>query len=198
MRRISCFLLALLMMLILAGCGESAPPADGQPLGALKENIYTDFLTGFSCYLGDDWEVTGTEGLEQALDKEPVVRAMYAVNEEEMYFLEVQYINFRTYENKNTLSAASEEEFLDLFLTLDGAAQEEGEALPLEKVRVNFLKQEHWAGKRQTSIDGIPCYKTVVWLLPEGLYGVGVTCTSLQEDRGQELLDLFNPLDMKN
>lgn len=198
MKKVICTLLAL-VLLTLAGCGGNAPGEN--QLCRLENDIFMDNCAGFTCYLGDGWEIKDADlpDLMKKLDKAPVVTALHASGEDGMDFIDVQYLSFQTYSNKNALMADSEEAFLDYFMTLDAAKGESSledgwEALPLEKVKVNFLGEEHWAGKRELQYQGVSMYKTVVWVFPEGLYGVGVTCTSLVEDRTQEKLDLFVPM----
>lgn len=195
MKKVICMLLAL-AMLALAGCGGDV--SEEKRLCSLENGVFEDRCAGFTCCLGDGWEVKDSNlpDLMAALDKKPVVTALHASGEDGMDFVDIQYINFKSASNKSALMADSEEAFLDYFMTLDEERgempMEDGwEARPLEKVKVNFLGQEHWAGKRELQYQGLSVYKTVVWVFPEGLCGVGVTCTSLVEDRTQEWLDLF-------
>lgn len=61
----------------------------------------------------------------------------------------------------------------------------------MEKIKVNFLGEEHFATYTEAESQGVPIYMVQLMNYHLGAYGVTMTCTSYMENNTQTILDMF-------
>ena len=196
--------------------GETAAPTEAKrefTLGTLENNVYTNSYAGWGCDFGEGWSFAGAETLQQlpeevqtlidgsematVLEAYPQIFDLAAENPEA--YLAVNVVFTALSEAEQALYAGlTEEETLDAALEnrdriLESYLRAGMEVESLEKVRVTFLGQSHWALRTVARTGEIPVYMVQVMDYTRGPYGVTLTATGYLEDNTQRVLDLFCP-----
>lgn len=191
---------------------ETKPTENPLSLGRMDGGTYTNAYAGIACDLDDSWTFYSAEELQEipdaamdAMDGSELAKQMenfeqitdmMAENADKMVSVNVLYTK-QPLAARVTTQAMSEEEILDATLDqqkdqlLEAYEQAGIHASSIEKTKVNFLGEEHWALKTVAETQGVAVYFLQVINYKLGAYGVTLTATSFVEDNTQMVLDLF-------
>ena len=180
-------------------------------LGRMEGGTYVNEYMGIQCRLDSGWTFYTAKELEQGLEHLDESTKGTELNEA-MAGIEVFYdmmaenvadlVTINVIYQKLTMSqmlaytVTSEEEVVDQLL---GEEQEMSEYYSaagitlhsMEKVKVTFLGDEHFALLSTCSIQDVPYYTLQLFNGTLGEYSVTLTLASYVEDNTQNLLDLF-------
>lgn len=195
------------------------PDGGEQPLslGVFDGSNYTNSYAGFGCtfeegwtfadakemqdLLGQSYQMLEEADTEDALDLESLdtVTDMLALSPDGLTNVSVAYSKISLAEKLIYLSDG-EEGVIDAILSQSDQLIPLYEAsglavVSIEKVKANFLGEEHYAMKSVFDADGVPCYILQLFCPFQGSYMVTTTVTSYVEDNTQAVADLFFPLE---
>ena len=213
-KRFLAILLAALTLFSLTACGqaqEEAPAGETVTLGQMQGGTYTNTYAGFACTLPEGWTYMTAEELQELPDevdellagselgdqaaKLEVIADMKAENEAELTSLNVQYVKHST-ALLLAYKAMTEEQIIDSAMKekdamIESYKQAGIEASVIEKVKVQFAGQEHYALHTEATIQGVPYYTTQIFVYGKGLFGVTLTAASFMIDKSGDLLGMF-------
>lgn len=190
---------------------EAPAEENAGSLGRIEGGIYTNTYAGFSCTLDSNWVYFSAEELQQLPENTKELFAetelgelasgyaqisdMMAENATDLTTMNVLYTQIGMSERLAYMTM-TEEQIIDQTLTQKDmmvAAYEQSvmENVSIEKVKVNFLGEEHVAMKTSASVQGVDYYILQVFNYHLGSYGVTLTVSSYLEDNTQALLDMF-------
>lgn len=191
---------------------ETAAPEKPLTLGRMDGGTYTNTYAGIGCTLDESWTFYGAEELQEipAAAKEAMegsdlgelmgdveqITDMMAENAELMANVNVLYSK-QDLAERVVVGAMSEEGILDVMLEnqkdqLIQAYEQAGITISgIEKTKVTFLGEEHWALKTTGETQGVPVYFLQTFNYQLGAYSMTLTATSFVEDNTQTVLDLF-------
>ncbi len=181
--------------------------------GEFSGSTYTSSYAGFGCTFGEGWTFADAKELqdllgqsyqmleeadtEDALDLESLdtVTDMLALSPDGLTNVSVAYSKISLAEKLIYLSDG-EEGIIDTILSqseqLIPLYEASGLAVgSIEKVKANFLGEEHYAMKSVFDADGVPCYILQLFGPFQGSYMVTTTVTSYVEDNTQAVAELF-------
>ena len=180
-------------------------------LGRLEGGTYENDYAHFGCTLDSSWTYYSAEDLQELseltqdllqdseLPQLAQITDMKAENVEELCSVNILYTRL-SLQDMLVFSTFTEEQIVDGTLeqkdTMIQAYASAGiEDAQLEKVRFQFLGEEHVGIHTSATIEGIPYYITQAFLYNlGGRYYVTVTMASYVEDNTASLLDLFYPI----
>lgn len=201
--------------------GEVTPqteaPTEAQPtekpldLGRIEGGVYTNTYAGIGCSLDENWSFYSAEELQelpdtvhdaiegsdmaQVLENYVQIFDLAAENVNDLLTVNVVYTKIGMQE-RLLYAAQTEEQTIDTTLEqadmiAESYAQAGMEVESMEKVKVMFLGEEHFAIRTVTRGQGVPIYMLQVMDYDLGAYGVTLTATSYLEDNTQSILDMF-------
>lgn len=194
---------------------ETTEPA-GNPLslGRMEGGTYTNTYAGFGFDLDESWMFYSAEelqempaALQEAMEGSQIEEMMDGIeqfmdvkadNESAMTSINVLYSKMDM-ATRLTYQLLTEEEIIDATLSQQDMMIEAYEqagitGAQIEKVKVNFLGEEHFGMKTHAQIQGVDYYVLQVINYHAGSYGITVSCASFVEDNTQAVLDLFYPV----
>ncbi len=183
-------------------------------LGRMEGGVYTNNYLGITCQLDSSWQfytseelqdlpgdiaqlIEGSElgdaisGMEQIID-------VQAENSENLTSFNVLYQKLSVPE-RLAFSKMSEEEIIDELikeyaLLEDGYAQMGMEMKEISSKKVTFLGEERTGLLQLCDVGGSDYYIFQLMNYNLGEYGTTITFASLYEDKTQEVMDLFSPI----
>lgn len=202
---------------------ETTAPAETEAptvsLGRMVGGIYENAYVGYGCTLDENWEYYTAEELQDLSDLTQEMLQddkMIDNHEEYQYILDMAAENvtdltsiniiYNYVDTRSRLSSVflSQEDYIDLYLSqkdqlADNFAQSGITLYSMNKVKVSFLGQEHWAAHCEASYTSngvdVPYYLIQLFdTKPGGRYLVTLTLASYMEDNTESLLDLFYPI----
>ena len=193
---------------------EPAEEESNLSLGRMEGGTYVNEYMGIQCKLDSSWtfytakelqqlpeqldEATkGTELNEIMADVE-VFTDMMAENVTDLVTINVVYQKL-TMSERLAYAVTSEEDVVAQLLEEEQVMSEYYSAAgitlhSMEKVKVTFLGDEHFALLSTCSIQDVPYYTLQLFNGTLGEYSVTLTLASYVEDNTQNLLDLFNAI----
>ncbi|MBO5317598.1 MAG: hypothetical protein J6A74_04070 [Oscillospiraceae bacterium] len=191
-RRFLAAVLAALTLFSLTACAQETPAGKTVTLGQMQGSTYTNTYAGFACTLDGSWTC---QLAQEAQELPEYVTDLKADNEQALTSLLVNYQKHSPAAMK-AFMAMTEEQVVDSVLkgkdTMIDTYKKDGiDATVLEKVKVQFAGQEHFALHMEATIQGVPYYTTQLFVYGQGLYGVTLTVASFMADKSGDLLDLF-------
>lgn len=196
---------------------ETTAPAEEKTLslGVIDGTTYTNNYAGIGIQLDENWTIYSANELQELPD---VVKDMVEGTELEAAMENVQQFTDVLAENVNELTTLNllmqklttqqriayalmdEEDILDATLTeKDAMAQAYAQGginvSTMEKVKVTYLGEEHFALKTVAETQGVPYYILQVFDFHLGEYSATLTLASFVEDKTESMLDLIYKLD---
>ncbi len=195
---------------------ETQGVTDGSvSLGRIVGGNYENTYAGFGCKLDENWqyytaeELQDLSGLTQELLEDSKlaekvgsfnqITDMMAENAQSLQTMNVNYTRLSLQE-RLLYSTMSEEAQIDMTLEqkdmlMETYAQAGIDASSMEKVKVSFLGEEHYAIRTTAKVQGVGYYLLQLFGFDlGGQYYVTLTMASYGEDTTSELLDLFYPV----
>lgn len=197
--------------------GETAEAERQLSLGQFSGSTYTNSYAGFGCTLDGSWTFADAQQLQDLsdiasqlideADAEGVLDSanistltdMYAESADLFSSVNVVYSKMALSERLLYLTM-DEEQMLDTAMgqvdQLVSVYESAGMSVSsVEKVKVNFLGEEHYGMKTVYDTQGVTCYMLQLFDPFKGSYMVTTTITSYLEDNTQAVADLFFPLE---
>ena len=199
--------------------GEITPQQTTEPqlaekelsVGRIEGGVYTNAYAGFGCALDSNWTYYSAEELQEMpedvqslvegselsedMQKYAQIFDMQAENVAELTGVNVVYTKIGMQE-RLAYALLDESDEIDAMLEskdsmIEAYAQGGITVQSMEKVKVTFLGQEHYALYTVAQVEGIPYYMTQLLNYDIGAYGVTITASSFVEDKTADVLDLF-------
>lgn len=212
-------LLTLAMMAGCGGKKKSTPAATTEPvqeehtlsLGVVEGNTYTSAYAGYGCTLPEDWTLLSAEEaqdiyeiMQDAVSDSEIGKLMEdgqnfydLVAESDDMMMNMNIVIQKLFAQERVIyERLSEEELTDMLLEQKDLMVEAYAAagmtlVSMEKVRVDFLGEEHFAIRNVLDIEGITGYQLQLFNYKLGDYSVVLTLCSFQEDNTESMLDMF-------
>ena len=183
-------------------------------MGRLDGGVYTNTYAGFGCQFDSNWSVYTAEELqelpdmvystiegsqlESIMENYPQIFDLQAENVNDLLAVNVVYTKVGLQE-RLLYAAQTEEETVDSILSQadmikESYGQAGMEVVSMEKVKVSFLGEEHYAIRTVSNAQGVAIYMLQIANFDLGAYGINLTATSYVEDNVQSVLDLFYPV----
>lgn len=193
---------------------EPAEEESNLSMGRLEGDTYINEYAGFICKMDDSWqfysaqelqelpeqisEATKGSELNKLLNGLSQFTDMMAENTTELVSVNMVYTNL-TAQMQAVTGYMDEETAIDMVLqqaeTLEAYYSAAGITVySMEKVKVNFLGEEHFAVYSVMDLQGIPYYTLQLMNYSLGEYGLTLTLASYVDDKTTDLLELFEPL----
>lgn len=194
---------------------ESAAPAETPvTMGRLEGGSYINDYTGYACELDSNWTFYSAEELQELPDnvKEliadtemadvigdvPQFTDMMAENVNDMITINALYQK-HTLQERLGFAMLTDAELIDGTLEqqdmmVEAYAQAGMDVESMERVTVTFLGQEREALRTVGTVAGAPFYMVQIFDYHLGQYSVTLTINSYMEDKTQQTLDLFYPV----
>ena len=194
---------------------ESAAPAETPvTMGRLEGGSYINDYTGYACELDSNWTFYSAEELQELPDnvKEliadtemadvigdvPQFTDMMAENVNDMITINALYQK-HTLQERLGFAMLTDAELIDgtvaqQDMMVEAYAQAGMDVESMERVTVTFLGQEREALRTVGTVAGAPFYMVQIFDYHLGQYSVTVTINSYMEDKTQQTLDLFYPV----
>lgn len=190
---------------------EAAVEENPVSLGRIEGGVYTNAYAGFGCKLDANWVYYGAEELQElpddvrnqiegsemgeAMEGYPQIFDMQAENVNDLTGMNVVYTKVGMQE-RLAYSMLNEEQEIDAALEqkdmmVDAYAQAGIEVQSMEKVKVTFLGEEHYALYTVAQTQGVAYYMLQINNYDAGAYGVTLTVSSFLEDKTEDVLNLF-------
>ena len=183
-------------------------------MGREEGGVYTNPYAGFGCQFDSNWSVYTAEELqelpdmvystiegsqlESIMENYPQIFDLQAENVNDLLAVNVVYTKVGLQE-RLLYAAQTEEETVDSILSQadmikESYGQAGMEVVSMEKVKVSFLGEEHYAIRTVSNAQGVAIYMLQIANFDLGAYGINLTATSYVEDNVQSVLDLFYPV----
>ena len=194
---------------------ESAAPAETPvTMGRLEGGSYINDYTGYACELDSNWTFYSAEELQELPDnvKEliadtemadvigdvPQFTDMMAENVNDMITINALYQK-HTLQERLGFAMLTAAELIDGTLEqqdmmVEAYAQAGMDVESMERVTVTFLGEEREALRTVGTVAGAPFYMVQIFDYHLGQYSVTLTINSYMEDKTQQTLDLFYPV----
>ena len=194
---------------------ESAAPAETPvTMGRLEGGSYINDYTGYACELDSNWTFYSAEELQELPDnvKEliadtemadvigdvPQFTDMMAENVNDMITINALYQK-HTLQERLGFAMLTDAELIDGTLEqqdmmVEAYAQAGMDVESMERVTVTFLGQEREALRTVGAVADVPFYMVKIFDYHLGQYSVTLTINSYMEDKTQQTLDLFYPV----
>ena len=194
---------------------ESAAPAETPvTMGRLEGGSYINDYTGYACELDSNWTFYSAEELQELPDnvKEliadtemadvigdvPQFTDMMAENVNDMITINALYQK-HTLQERLGFAMLTDAELIDGTLEqqdmmVEAYAQAGMDVESMERVTVTFLGEEREALRTVGTVAGAPFYMVQIFDYHLGQYSVTLTVNSYLEDKTQQILDLFYPV----
>ena len=194
---------------------ESAAPAETPvTMGRLEGGSYINDYTGYACELDSNWTFYSAEELQELPDnvKEliadtemadvigdvPQFTDMMAENVNDMITINALYQK-HTLQERLGFAMLTDAELIDGTLEqqdmmVEAYAQAGMDVESMERVTVTFLGEEREALRTVGTVAGAPFYMVQIFDYHLGQYSVTLTINSYMEDKTQQTLDLFYPV----
>ena len=223
--------LFLILAMLLAGCGTSAPESSGagtvEPtsesaapaetpvtMGRLEGGSYINDYTGYACELDSNWTFYSAEELQElpnnvnelitdtemadVIGDGPQFTDMMAENVNDMITINALYQQ-HTLQERLGFAMLTDAELIDGTLEqqdmmVEAYAQAGMDVESMERVTVTFLGEEREALRTVGTVAGAPFYMVQIFEYHLGQYSVTLTINSYMEDKTQQTLDLFYPV----
>ena len=190
-----------------------APQAEEKALsiGRIEGGVYTNEYIGIGCEMDENWSIYSAEELQQlpgnvqelmegsdmaeAMESYPQIFDMQAENVNDLLSVNVVYTKVGMQE-RLMYATMSEEDVIDTVLAQSDmiiqSYEQAGMTIKtMEKIKVTFLGEEHFATYTEAESQGVPIYMVQLMNYHLGAYGVTMTCTSYMENNTQTILDMF-------
>lgn len=190
-----------------------APQAEEKDLsiGRIEGGTYTNEYIGIGCVMDENWSIYSAEELQQmpsnvqelmegseladAMESYQQIFDMQAENVNDLLSVNVLYTKMGMQE-RLTYAMLSEEQIIDSImeqsdLIIQSYEQAGMTVKTMEKIKVNFLGEEHFATYTEADSQGVPIFMIQLTNYHLGAYGVTMTCTSYLENNTQAILDMF-------
>ena len=194
---------------------ESAAPAETPvTMGRLEGGSYINDYTGYACELDSNWTFYSAEELQELPDnvKEliadtemadvigdvPQFTDMMAENVNDMITINALYQK-HTLQERLGFAMLTDAELIDGTLEqqdmmVEAYAQAGMDVESMKRITVTFLGQEREALRTVGTVAGAPFYMVQIFDYHLGQYSVTLTINSYMEDKTQQTLDLFYPV----
>ena len=194
---------------------ESAAPAETPvTMGRLEGGTYINEYAGYACELDSNWTFYSAEELQVLPDnvKEliadteladvigdvPQFTDMMAENVDEMARINALYQK-HTMQERLGFAMLTDAELIDGTLEQqdmmkDAYAQAGMDVESMERITVTFLGEERAALRTVGTAADVPFYMVQIFDYHLGQYSVTLTINSYMEDKTQQTLDLFYPV----
>ena len=194
---------------------ESAAPAETPvTMGRLEGGSYINDYTGYACEPDSNWTFYSAEELQELPDnvKEliadtemadvigdvPQFTDMMAENVNDMITINALYQK-HTLQERLGFAMLTDAELIDGTLEqqdmmVEAYAQAGMDVESMERVTVTFLGEEREALRTVGTVAGVPFYMVQIFDYHLGQYSVTLTINSYMEDKTQQTLDLFYPV----
>lgn len=194
---------------------ESAAPAETPvTMGRLEGGSYINDYTGYACELDSNWTFYSAEELQELPDnvKEliadtemadvigdvPQFTDMMAENVNDMITINALYQK-HTLQERLGFAMLTDTELVDGTLEqqdmmVEAYAQAGMDVESMKRITVTFLGQEREALRTVGTVAGAPFYMVQIFDYHLGQYSVTLTINSYMEDKTQQTLDLFYPV----
>lgn len=194
---------------------ESAAPAETPvTMGRLEGGSYINDYTGYACELDSNWTFYSAEELQELPDnvKEliadtemadvigdvPQFTDMMAENVNDMITINALYQK-HTLQERLGFAMLTDTELIDGTLEqqdmmVEAYAQAGMDVESMKRITVTFLGQEREALRTVGTVAGAPFYMVQIFDYHLGQYSVTLTINSYMEDKTQQTLDLFYPV----
>lgn len=191
-------------------------PDNSLALGRVEGNTYTNTYAGIGCDLDSTWTMYTADQLQELpaatmemLEGTEMGDAMANVIQftdmmaENVELLSTVNVLFQKLDMSQRIAYAKldEKTLMEATLLMQKDAMIEAYAQAgiivesMEIVTVTFLGEEHNAMKTVAEMNGVPYYLLQTFDYWLGQYSVTITFASFVEDKTEELLDLFYPVD---
>lgn len=194
---------------------ESAAPADTPvTMGRLEGGTYINDYAGYACELDSSWAFYSAEELQELPDnvKEliadtemadvmgdvPQFTDMMAENVNDMVTINALYQK-HTMQERLGFAMLTDAELIDGTLEeqdmmVEAYAQAGMDVESMERITVTFLGEEREALQTLGTVAGTPFYMVQIFDYHLGQYSVTLTVNSYMEDKTQQTLELFYPV----
>ena len=194
---------------------EPAPTEADLSFGRIEGGVYTNTYAGIGCEMNTNWSFYSAEELQELpeltngvikgselgklTEKYTQFFDMQAENVTDLLAVNVVYVKIGMQE-RLLYAVMSEEQTIDEVLKLkdlmiQSYAQAGIEVTSMEKTKVMFMGEEHYAIRTEASTQGIPIYMVQIGNYKLGAYGMTLTATSYLVDKTQNVLDMFYPVE---
>ena len=192
----------------------TAPAETPVTMGRLEGGTYINDYAGYACELDSNWTFYSAEELQELPDnvKEliadtemadimgdvPQFNDMMAENANEMVTINALYQK-HTMQERLGFAMLSDAELIDGTLEqqdvmMEAYAQAGMDVESMERITVTFLGEERAALRTVGTVAGAPFYMVQIFDYHLGQYSVTLTVNSYLEDKTQQTLDLFYPV----
>ena len=194
---------------------ESAAPAETPvTMGRLEGGSYINDYTGYACELDSNWTFYSAEELQElpnnvkelitdtemadVIGDVPQFTDMMAENVNDMITINALYQK-HTLQERLGFAMLTDAELIDGTLEqqdmmVEAYAQAGMDVESMERVTVTFLGEEREALRTVGAVAGVPFYMVQIFDYHLGQYSVTLTINSYMEDKTQQTLDLFYPV----
>lgn len=195
----------------------AAPTEPERPLslGVVEGSTYTNTYAGLGITLGDGWTVLPVDQLQElpnavkdsmegtalgdAMKDVQQFTDMFAENVNDMTNMNILFQK-QSMQERIAFRMLSEEEIIDETLNQKDTMVEAYSAAginvsSMEKVKITFLGEEHFALKTVADTQGVPYYMLQVFNYHLGEYSIVITLASFTEDNTESMLELFYPVE---
>ena len=177
----------------------------------MEGGVYSNSYAGFGCQLNANWSFYGAQELQELpelvngavegsdmadlMENYTQIFDMQAENVNDLLSMNVVYVKLGMQE-RLMYAVMTEEQIVDETLKLkdmmiQAYAQAGMEVTAMEKAKVTFLGEEHFAIRTLANTQGITVYMLQIIDYNLGSYGMTLTATSYLEDKTQNVLDMF-------
>ena len=177
----------------------------------MEGGIYSNSYAGFGCQLNANWSFYGAQELQELpelvngavegsdmadlMENYTQIFDMQAENVNDLLSVNVVYVKLGMQE-RLMYAVMTEEQIVDETLKLkdmmiQAYAQAGMEVTAMEKAKVTFLGEEHFAIRTMANTQGVAVYMLQIFDYNLGSYGMTLTATSYLEDKTQNVLDMF-------
>ena len=195
---------------------EATEATEGAPLeiGRLQGGVYTNTYLGITCTLDESWTYQSAQELQQLPENiEELLQGtqvgdymtqytqlldMKADNQTDLTGVNVVFtkmsikeqVAYALMDDQGIVeSTLSQKDLLIESYTQAGMPVEE-----MEMVTVQYLGKDRPAIRTKCTLQGVPYYVLQVFEYQKGSYGATITASSFVEDKTQQALALFQPL----
>lgn len=221
MKKVFAWILVLALLLCGCGgkepSGQVTPQTEAQTeekalsIGRIEGGVYTNEYFGIGCEMDENWSIYSAEELQElpanvqdlmegsemaeAMDSYQQIFDMQAENVNDLLTVNVVYTKVGMQE-RLLYATMTEEEVIDTVLEqadmiIQSYEQAGMTVKTMEKIKVTFLGEEHYATYTEAESQGVPIYMVQLMNYHLGAYGVTMTCTSYMENNTQDILDMF-------